>query len=180
MALSSAAKPLRLFFALWPDERVRAALAALAANLALSCGGRATRSDNLHATLAFLGNVPAARVPEFERMAAALRGAQFELRLDVVEYWRHNRIVWCGAKRTPRVLDAFAAGMSEALRALDWPVDERPYVPHVTLLRNARCGPATCAPSLPPWRVREFVLAQSTSGADGVRYRRLARWPLQA
>jgi 2'-5' RNA ligase len=84
MAASSAPRPLRLFFALWPDDRVRAALAVLAAELAASCGGRATAPDNLHATLAFLGNVPAARLPEFERMAASLHGRRFELRLDAM------------------------------------------------------------------------------------------------
>lgn len=181
MALAKAAgspPPLRLFFALWPDERVRRALAALGATLKRECGGREMDAGNLHATLAFLGNVPADQVDAFVGLAEGLNGERFELALDSVGYWRHNRIVWAGATEVPAPLSALADRMREAVRALRWPVDERPYMPHITLLRDARHGPQQRNAALPVWPVDEFVLVSSTHTDNGVRYAPLKRWRL--
>ena len=49
----------RVFFALWPDEETRRALLRATRSAVRRCGGRATPSDNLHVTLAFLGPVTA-------------------------------------------------------------------------------------------------------------------------
>ena len=178
MARTERAPTQRLFFALWPDDAVRAALAALVARLADECGGRAMAAANLHVTLAFLGNVPEARVPEFESLADALSGEAFELTLDTLGYWRHNRIVWAGARAAPAVLQTLAGDMKRRLQTAGWPVDERPYAAHVTLLRKARRGPATHAAGMPPWQVGDFVLVRSEQGESGVRYTPVRRWPL--
>ncbi len=62
----------RLFFALWPDPPTRTALAMLVDGLPL-VGGRRVPAENLHLTLAFLGNVD-------EGAAAAARVALRHLR----------------------------------------------------------------------------------------------------
>ena len=178
MAPTEPARTQRLFFALWPDDAVRAALAALLARLGPECEGRAMAAANLHVTLAFLGNVPEARVPAFEALADGLTGEPFELRLDRLGYWRHNRIVWAGARAMPAALEALAADMKLALQGVGWAVDERPYAAHVTLLRDARRGPAGHDAIVPPWRVDGFVLVRSEQGAGGVRYTPVRRWPL--
>lgn len=174
----AAGGPLRLFFALWPDEPVRSALAGLTARTTAECGGRAMAAANLHATLAFLGNVPQQRLSEFVALADALRGERFTLQLDAVGYWRHNRIVWAGARSSPPALVRLALDLKTALERLGWPVDERPYTPHVTLVRDARRGPASQAAELPPWPVEDFALVSSTQAAGGVKYTPLRRWPL--
>lgn len=48
---------IRLFFALWPNDAERAALAAWQPPLLELCGGKAMRADTLYATLVFLGEV---------------------------------------------------------------------------------------------------------------------------
>ena len=175
----NAAGALRLFFALWPDDELRARLAALTAQVSAECGGRPTAAANLHATLVFLGSVPEERVAEFIAMAESLRAAAFELVLDTLGYWRHNRIVWAGARRSPPPLVILERRLKRGVEALRWPVDERPYFPHVTLLRDARRGPAVHTAPLPLWRVREFALVSSTQRCGGVRYAPLQRWPLK-
>ena len=55
-------KPLRLFFALWPDAAARAAIAAFAHEVAQRAGGRDPREENLHVTLAFVGDVSPDRI----------------------------------------------------------------------------------------------------------------------
>lgn len=168
----------RLFFALWPDDNVRAALASLTARLHGDCGGRAMVASNLHATLAFLGNVPQERVVEFIDVADSLTGDAFDLKLDWLGYWRHNRIVWAGTRAMPVALAKLAADMKAAIQGLRWPVDERPYAAHVTLLRDARRGPAIREAAIPLWRVGDFALVASTQQRDGVQYMPLRRWKL--
>lgn len=175
----NAAVTLRLFFALWPDDALRASLAALTAEVTAECGGRPTAAANLHATLAFLGSVPQERAAEFTAMAAGIRARAFALALDSLGYWRHNRIVWVGARQSPEPLALLAQQLKSGLEALRWPVDDRPYVPHVTLLRDARRGPARDATSLPLWRVEDFALVSSTNHGGEVRYTPLQRWPLK-
>lgn len=157
---------------------MRAALDALAGNLVAHCGGRATARANFHATLAFLGAVPRERYEAFVELAAGVEAAAFDLTLDSVSHWRHNHIVWAGTRATPPALAALAADLGQRLAALPWPVDERPYTPHVTLVRDARRAPPVRVVEVPCWRVREFALVSSTSHDGGVRYTPLARWPL--
>jgi 2'-5' RNA ligase len=56
--------------------------------------------------------------------------------------------------------------------------DERPYAPHLTLLRKARWD-------LPPsplkniyWVINEFVLVRSNRTENGSEYEVIGRWPL--
>lgn len=169
---------MRLFFALWPDDTVRDALAALALEVAAHCGGRPTARANLHATLAFLGAVPRTRLDEFISMGAQVRAPSFDLQLETVSHWRHNHIVWAGARRTPPALADLASDLTHALVQMSWPIDERPYTPHVTLVRDAHRAPLTREVALPLWRVNEFALVSSSSHEGGVCYTPLARWPL--
>ncbi|WP_287719822.1 2'-5' RNA ligase family protein [Nitrosomonas sp.] len=55
--MSDAASSVRLFFALWPQEEARKQLARLARRIADQCAGRCVRPENLHLTLAFIGEV---------------------------------------------------------------------------------------------------------------------------
>ena len=49
---------MRLFFALWPPLEVAEQLAGVARAVAQQFGGKPTRQETLHLTLAFLGEVP--------------------------------------------------------------------------------------------------------------------------
>ena len=98
----------RLFFALWPDPRVREALAAVARDAQRECGGRAVAAEKVHITLFFVGNIERHRLEELEDAASALRGNAFEIVLDHLDYWRHNRIVWAGTRQCPPALTTLA------------------------------------------------------------------------
>jgi len=66
-----------MFFALWPDDAVRAQLAHWSRELHAVCGGRPTRVENLHLTLAFLGGVEDARAAEVERAGERGRAPRY-------------------------------------------------------------------------------------------------------
>src|SRR5256885_12417108 len=106
---------MRLFFALWPDDAVRAGLERWSREMHALCGGRATPPGNLHVTLAFLGAVEDERVTEVERAAGHVTARRFPLVLDRPGYWKKNRIAWAGASSIPRELDAMVAELREAL-----------------------------------------------------------------
>ncbi len=172
-------RAVRVFFALWPDEIVRSALDLHAGHLRRSCGGRATRRENLHLTLVFVGDIEVARLDELRSVAGAIAAAPFELVLDQFEYWRRNRIVCASPLSVPGPLRELVAQLEGGLGRAGIEFDQRPYVPHVTLLRDARASAMVPMPGL-AWPVGDFVLVQSASGARGPEYRVLARWALRA
>lgn len=168
----------RLFLALWPDEAVAAALEAASLEAHRLWGGRRMRRDTLHLTLAFIGDVPEARLPGLVDALGAVAGEAFLLHLDQLGYWRHNRIVWAGCTERPAALDRLVADLRGSLAALGLPADATPFVPHVSLLRKA--SQATASPALGPieWPVAGFVLMESCRSEAGAHYRRLAGWRL--
>jgi 2'-5' RNA ligase len=169
---------LRLFFALWPGERERAALDAWAQSCHAAAGGRLVPRENLHMTLAFLGEVEAARLPQLGAIAAGARAAAFDLHLDRIGYWPHKRIVHVGASETPTALSALAEALNAALARAGFRTEARPYRAHVTLLRDAPGAPAGVEIDALRWRVDAFVLAESAHSQGRLRYRPLQRWTL--
>ncbi len=168
----------RVFFALWPEPPLQRALAALAGALQRECGGRVMRASNIHLTLVFVGNVAAERLPELERLAAPVAAPRFELAIDLVQYWGHNRIAWAGAREVPAGLVALVARLGERLREAGFRIDERPYVPHITLVRDARRAPHPRALDPIAWRATDFALVESVRRDNRTAYQALERWPL--
>ena len=167
---------MRLFFALWPDDGVRAQLAGWSRELHALCGGRPTRPENLHVTLAFLGSVEEARVAEVERAAGTVRPRACPLILDQPGYWKHNRIAWAGASVVPAELEALVADLRGALTKSGIGFDSKGFVSHVTLLRDSR--EPKVMPELKPieWKIEGFALVQSVTLPRGSRYEVLQSW----
>ena len=76
---------------------MRARLADWSRELHALCGGRVPLAQDLHLTLAFLGQVPERRVGEVERAAGEVSAQAATLVLDRPGFWKHNRIAWAGA-----------------------------------------------------------------------------------
>jgi 2'-5' RNA ligase len=137
------------------------------------------RRDSLHVTLEFIGAVSPDQLARLHDAVATVRAAPFEMVLDRLGWWPHNGIFWAGCEEMPSRQCRLLAALSQVLQAAGFQPDSRQHVPHVTLVRQARCDglPTLYAPIR--WRVGEFSLVESFLQPSGARYRELARWPLQ-
>ncbi len=169
---------MKLFFAIWPDDAERAALAAWQPPLRECCGGRPMRLETLHSTLVFLGEVPGQRLPELIEVADAVGFRRFGLLLASAHYWGHNHIVYAAPEQMPEQLARLVGELEHGLRKRRFQIEERPYRSHVTLLRNAKWRDVPLPP-MPAvrWQVDGFALVRSLSDEQGARYEVLARFP---
>jgi 2'-5' RNA ligase len=141
-------------------------------------GVRLVGAPQLHITLVFLGNRPAAEV---DRIAAAVRqhGVGPSPSFDVVGYreTRHVGMVPLresparGGKPATRAQE-LATGLMHVLADLGvYRLEVRAWLPHVTVARfKTRPGLAPEPPALQPFRANEVVLYESRPGPRGSIY----------
>jgi 2'-5' RNA ligase len=165
--MSQAAETARVFIALWPDAGVREQLRAWRDGCAWPTSASPVRTEQLHVTLHFLGNIPRMRLPELVE-GLGVTFAPFELSLGHPEVW-HGGIAVLAPDVVPEPLLALHGALGEALQRLGLPLEARPYRPHVTLARRA--GPAPGPIQGPPirWQVDGYALMESKVG-DGAGY----------
>jgi 2'-5' RNA ligase len=134
------------------------------------------RAENIHLTMAFLGEVAESRLADVQAAARRVRARGCNMRLEEARYWPHNRIVWVGTREAPAPLATLAADLKRELEAEGFQLEARPFQVHITLLRKAH-KPREL-PELPAldWPVREFLLMRSNIERDGARYEVLERY----
>jgi len=177
MSLDRDEKRQRLFFALWPDEGVRATLDQSAGEL---LGKRVKRvvASNLHITLAFAGSVSGAVRSCLEAAADDIHVPRFELCIDRVGHWPRPRILWAGPTHIPGELWSLAGALRQTLEDCGIETGTRPFHPHVTLARKvSKCPEGAGFPPL-HWSISHFSLVESVTDPAGVRYRVLRSWTL--
>lgn len=170
----------RLFLALWPDDAVRARLVEVRDYVAAHHRGRPVAAANLHITLAFLGSVDADRQRCAETAAAGITTPAFTLTLDTLGHWPRPQVSWVGSDVTPDAMNELQAYLRRALGECGFELDNRPFRPHVTLLRKAGGRPGF-APALEApiqWPVTRVHLVASVTRAQGAEYRIVGTWPL--
>ncbi len=169
---------MRLFFALWPPAATVAALAAWAEEAQKQTGGRLTRPESIHLTLAFLGEVAEERVENAIRAAKSVRGERHALPIEHARVWSHNHVAWVGPKQTPAALESVVQSLRAQLRSEGFVLESRPFAAHLTLVRKAKRP--TRLPPLPQveWPVDEFTLVRSSLSRNGSTYEVIARFPI--
>jgi 2'-5' RNA ligase len=169
----------RLFVALWPSAPVAQRLAQLTSVLHDECGGRKIIQQNQHITTVFLGGVTADRVADVQGAMRAAAGQAFELQLDAVAYRRRGGMLWARAAQMPDELDTLVRKLRAALGERGFSIEDRAFVPHVTLLRDARKPVLSLSHTLQArWHVNELTLVRSHLENGGARYEVVHRVPL--
>lgn len=169
----AAAPALRCFVALQPDQAALERLDRLADEQhARFPMARRMRRENLHLTLAFIGALQAERARQVAARLVVEEPSPFDWSLDELGAFAGARVLWVGGAEAQ--LEALAARSRRLLDELGVRFDRKPFVAHVTLLRNLpREAAGDAARRLEPpilWRAAAPVLLQSTTDADGLRY----------
>jgi 2'-5' RNA ligase len=155
---------------------------------------RRVKPENLHVTLAFLGQTLDDRLIDVAAAAreAAAGAAAFTLSFDRAGRFPERgrpRVVWLGIGEGEAAVVALGARVDAGLRSRGLRFDDRPLAPHLTLARVADDASAVEAKTVdaaldelatPTLRfdVEEITVVQSVLSSKGPRYTALETAPL--
>ncbi|PWR10460.1 RNA 2',3'-cyclic phosphodiesterase [Micromonospora acroterricola] len=192
---------MRLFVAVYPPidavTHLGAQVARLRVGAAAAAGTNVRLADpaHLHLTLAFLGEVEAARLVEVESALGLAAewfrdGRDAAPRLSLGGGGRFGKgsftVLWVDLRGDVEALRVLARLIRSRLRHARLPHDDKPFRPHLTVARPGdRVGPADIEADQatldgyqgPSWPAAELQLVRSHLGPRP-RYERLAAWPL--
>ena len=174
---------MRLFIAIAIPEETCAAYAALIKELrGIAPQAKWVRAGNLHVTLKFLGELPQAKTDVLNGVLAAIRSPEpvtLEFRgLGFFPNEKRPRVFWAGME-TSANLKVLAADIDHAAHRLGFPLEERPFTPHLTLARFDPPGivpklldavQETAAQSFGALTAKEFHLIESKLKPSGAEY----------
>ncbi|MDD5276725.1 MAG: RNA 2',3'-cyclic phosphodiesterase [Methylovulum sp.] len=165
----------RLFLALWPDDGMREALVRVSQSLqALGC--KAVEPENFHVTLVFLGHVNSVSEGFIKQGIAEIAAEPFMLTFDQLSYWPRAKVICLTCQQPAQQVVMLAAALNSVVTRCGLSTDTRPYVPHVTLSKQAQYLPdIVFEPVI--WHARSFCLVESVRVKDSVCYEVVQEWP---
>lgn len=166
----------RLFVAIGVPEIVADSLSTLQYGVD---GAKWRPVENLHLTLAFIGETDRHGFQDAIDALATIDAPPFELRLSGVGFFgdRKPRALWAGVEPSD-ALNHLQAKVEQALRQTGFALERRKFKPHVTLAYlkgvpqsiaaqySSEHGLFTCG----PFPVEEFNLYSSQLGGDASHY----------
>ena len=142
---------MRLFIAINFTDETRARLLTLRDELrAQSARGNFSLPENLHLTLAFLGECDIRQADAAKKAIAAVEFTPIDIIIDRVGRFRRDGgdIWWAGAREIPALM-ALQRDLTEQLLAAGFTLERRRYSPHITLGREVVTDVA-------PWKIESF------------------------
>ena len=169
---------IRVFFALWPEPAIQRKLHAIAKEYQARCDARVMRTDTLHMTLQFIGNIKRSQLPKTTSAADKVSAVPpFRLELNTLSFWKHNRIGYATLTASEPALVRLATTLQHELANEGFVADSAKLSPHVTLLRNVEHILASENFMPVTWQVNSFVLVESVTFNQKTQYRILGEWP---
>ena len=172
---------MRVFFAILLPESIKNALCdAIALLRQVSLKGHFTRRDNLHLTLAFVGEVAAERTDALSEAMESITVNSFSLRFGHFGCFHKNGrdIWWVGVEHNKSLQTAYHE-LAVSLKRKGFPFEDLPYVPHLTLGREIITAPGfdreAIAMTIPPMDMRadRLSLMQSCQVNGSLAYMEL-------
>ncbi len=128
--------------------------------------GNWTKEENLHLTLAFIGEYP-----DPDRVMEILESVSFDpIPLSITGIGSFGDLWWAGISESEE-LNTAVRRIRHALADAGIPFDRKKFRPHVTLLRNASAAvfPQIEIPDV-SMQVSEISLMRSERGKHGMKY----------
>jgi 2'-5' RNA ligase len=160
---------MRLFIGIHLSKSQRRAIARAQADLKRQgVTGRFTPEENLHLTLAFLGECDSNQRDTVVRVLKKTRFAPFHLKLS--QSGRFGDTIWAAPDNEPRLVE-LADHLRQALDRAGIAYDRKPFKPHITMLRKAKSAGAFYVHlDRSDGVVTRVALIQSELGTQGPRY----------
>ena len=167
---------MRAFLALPVPEDTAAALVRLQSDLR---SGRPVPEENLHLTLAFLGDVGDQALHELHLglVSALFRTAPVRFTGLAGFPARDGQLIVAEVAPDPALV-TLQGQITRIARAAGLELPRRRFRPHVTLMRGARRGLVGGRPELPAYLADRLVLYRSTLRPDGARHDEIESYPL--
>ncbi len=163
---------MRLFIAVLFSEEIKDSLCTAMEKMRPCCArGVFTRRDNLHLTLAFLGENGPEQAESARAALKAVRAEPFWLQIGGIGCFRREGgdIYWAGVEKS-QALGSLYDTLKAELRARNLRTEDRPFHPHLTLARQASLsgGCDRRAFSVPVMRMRvEKISLMESRREDG-------------
>ena len=191
---------MRTFVALDIDDAIRGELERFVDSIrALAPQARWVKSESLHVTLKFIGEITSSQVEDIKAALAAIDEPSFQVAFRTYGFFpnlREARVFWVGIQAEP-ALAHLAASIDQSLSPLAIPSETHPFRPHLTLARaGGRSGSprrsrndslsqifrtlhdrlsSAPVPGFGSMTAREFFLYQSQLSPKGSKYTKIAR-----
>lgn len=176
---------MRLFIAIELPENIKKEFARMRGDIP---GARWVAAEQIHLTLAFLGEVEEATGERLTAELSRIHSQAFKLRFAGTGCFpdrRRPRVLWVGLEPEP-LLTKLVNQVRSAVLACGIPQEERPFSPHITLARLKAAPSHACdsfldprhTPKLPPVAVGQFTLFQSRLNPHGAEHIPLTHIPL--
>lgn len=186
---------MRLFIALDIPADVRERLSQYLERVRpLAPDARWARTESLHVTLKFVGEVSDAKASEIKAALAPIKAQPFQVEFKEIGFFpnpRSARVFWAGVSASD-ALPQLASTIETAVEKLGIPREKRAYHAHLTLARAPEGGAlrycfrllqerlsGEAPPQFGTMFAQEFFLYQSQIMRGGARYTKLQRFPLQ-
>lgn len=167
---------MRCFVAAWPDEPTRLALRSVSDDVQKRVEHRRVSAvDDLHLTLAFIGELADDVAYELSDAIANFRFMPFTWQLDTLGFFSDAGVVWIGAAaQAAKPLAELAGRVRALLDRVSVTYDRRPLAPHVTLLRGVRNFVSEKVVPI-EWHIDSIALYRSSPARQASRYTRVER-----
>lgn len=174
---------MRLFIAIEIPESIRTSFASLLKEFrGIAPQLKWVRAENLHITLKFLGETDAAKLGALQDALSPVRSPEpvnLEFRgLGFFPNEKRPRVFWAGMEASSN-LQTIVRDVDQAAHRLGFPLEERPFTPHLTLARFPLPGiqpkllqamKEKSAQSFGSLRTGEFHLIESKLKPTGAEY----------
>ncbi len=176
---------MRLFYAVGLDEPVKDALCSAMERMRSCCmKGSVTPRENMHITLAFLGEVVPQRLSAAKDAMNDVTAESFSAEIGGIGCFHRSGgdIYWAGVERSSPLCALYSA-LCHSLREHGFKVDLRFYRPHLTLMRQVQlkdnCDRSVFTVPAIQMRVEKFSLMLSERRNGKIAYTELASQALR-
>lgn len=172
---------MRLFIGIdFSDETIKLIESTIRKLEVIADKGRFVRPDLIHLTVEFLGEVEPGRLTELQELMKSIKFEPFYIRPFGLGTFkrREGDILWIGIEES-QDLQLLWDKLHKTLMAAGFKVEERPYIPHITLGRKVRLSSdikeieSNMSQAMPKSLVDRIHIFHSTSKNGRLEYIRI-------